>query len=163
MRGNLRTALAFAGMTFALAACGAEAERTTAEPSEPVTFDVAGTFSLIDADGVYVDSAQVEEDDLDGEMYYPEGTECSGLGGYSDIRAGAQVVIRDAQGRQVALGALSSGSLGEAAFDGAVLICDFEFVVAGVPDTDEIYSVEVTHRGEISFKKSQATGLQLTL
>lgn len=87
---------------------------------------------------------------------------CTGDGGYDDIRAGTQVVIRDSGGKQIALGALDSGRI-ELEGYGAVIRCSFGFDVPGVPVEGEIYSVEVAHRGEISFQRADAASIALSL
>ena len=84
-----------------------------------------------------------------------DGDPCEGDMGYSDIGEGSAVVVRNGRGDKVGLGHLSEG----AAKSGA---CVFRFTVSDVPDSG-IMSVEVAHRGEVSFKPSEAKSLALTL
>jgi hypothetical protein len=72
------------------------------------------------------------------------GRRCQGSGGYSDIRAGADVVIRDGDGNIIA-----SGRLGEAAATSSTS-CRLSFVVEDVPRAD-FYTVEVGGRGGPSY------------
>ena len=85
---------------------------------------------------------------------------CVSEGGYDDIDAGAQVVIRDGAGKTLAFGHLTGGRVPEDASDGA---CDFQFEVAGVPAGMNVYTVEVAHRGEVNFHETDAGHLALTL
>lgn len=82
---------------------------------------------------------------------------CYGTGGYSDIHRGTQVVISDASGKTVALGALSGGGRGGATR------CEFSFHVDGIPKGEAFYKVEVSHRGGIQYTESQLASLALTL
>lgn len=120
-----------------VAACGA---------SKPSTFTVSGSMRITGYDdtgtaGIYVD---------------PSGL-CFGVDGFADIKAGAQIVVKDATGRAVATGALGPG-------DGVSNACTFKFKIPDVPSSgDSIYSIEVSHRGDIAFKKADAAALSLTI
>lgn len=87
------------------------------------------------------------------------GDGCAGAGGYSDISAGTQVVIKDSSGASIATGELGEGS---GATDSA---CVFSFKIKGVPASgkSDVYSVEVSHRGDVSFKKADAGFVALSL
>jgi hypothetical protein len=50
------------------------------------------------------------------------GSGCEGVGGYSDITPGAQVVVEDDTGRT-----LATGALGDGVFDGVACVFDFGF------------------------------------
>ena len=106
------------------------------------TFAVSGNLTLAD----YMPAA--------GDLGVP----CQGIGGYDDIQGGAQVVIYDATGRQLAVGALNQGEilgLGR---------CVFAFRLSGVPRGDGgPYSVEVSHRGKIAFTFAQAYDVEMSL
>lgn len=113
------------------------------DSDEPETFIVHGEMELYDYTG-------------DNILRY-QGT-CSGYEGYDDMVAGAQVVIRDATGETVAVSALDEGE------PQGRTSCIFPFTVEDVPAGESIYSVEVSHRGEITFKEDEAeVGLTLSL
>lgn len=95
---------------------------------------------------------------VDSSDLVSEGDTCAGAGGYSDLTEGADIVIRDSDGKKIAIGELGAGSIPD---EGAG--CDFKFKVDDVPDAGGIYSIEVSHRGEVSFKKADADGLVLTV
>ena len=82
---------------------------------------------------------------------------CAGSDGFADITGGAEVVVRDGKGVNVGLGKLGTGKA-----DGPVT-CVFPFTVKDVPTGGGIYSVEVTRRGEISFKAADAENVALSL
>lgn len=121
---------------------GSDGSSTAKDESadEPDTFTVEGTVTLTDSG--------VEH----------SGQECYGTGGYNDMVPGTQVVIRDADGTSVAVGDLGPGTVGD-----YNVVCEFDFTVEDVPSGSSVYSVEVSHRGEISFKEAQAQDLALTL
>ena len=114
----------------------------SASPSKPAgkTFTVSGELTLTDA-GVHNVSGH-----------------CFGTNGYDDMQVGAQVVVRDADGKTVGVSQLDAGTLG-----GVTVVCTFPFTVEGVPSGKGPYSVEVSHRGQIAFEESQAHGVSLTL
>jgi hypothetical protein len=144
-------ALGVAGVTTALAVAlsddgDADAASQGQAPGEDDAgvFVVKGELSLIDFDGG-VDRYQGQ---------------CLGSDGYEDLVPGAQVTIRDSKGETLAVGALDAG------WPDGPGTCVFPFVVNDVPAGEEIYSVEVSHRGEISFTQDEAgqgRGLSLTL
>lgn len=84
---------------------------------------------------------------------------CEGSGGYSDITAGAQVVVRDGDGTKVGLGVLGPGAWG----GGGSGLCVFPFNIQGVPSGGGVYSVEVAGRGEVAFTEDDAEDVVLTL
>ncbi len=118
-----------------LTACGG-----SDEPEKPKTFDVSGSITLRG----------------DAEVVSGGGA-CQGAGPYDDIRPGATVVVYDATNKKVGLGKLADGTTSTGQD------CNFDFTVLGVEDTGNIYTVEVSKRGEITFKKADATKLALTL
>lgn len=85
------------------------------------------------------------------------GGDCVGTGGYDDIRGGAQVVVRGPSGDKIALGHLDAGE------PRSSVECVFPFTVEDIPIINGIYSVEVSHRGEVSFTQDDAQSLDLTL
>jgi hypothetical protein len=106
------------------------------------TFTASGTLTLEDAS--FLDQV---------------GTECTGSDGYDDIAAGAQVVIYDSTNKILKVGALSDGSLSTTGAG----FCVFTFSVPGIKSGVGPYSVQVSHRGEISFNQSEAGNLSLSL
>lgn len=68
---------------------------------------------------------------------------CQGTGGYSDLSAGTAVIVKDPEGRQVAVGALQAGHLA----DGNSNSCVMTFAVPGVPRGLSSYSVTISRRG----------------
>lgn len=110
-----------------------------AAPAAAQTMVVSGTMALDDGFGV-------------------KDAPCSGDGGYSDIREGAQVVITDASSATLAVGALRSGrrnSTGD---------CEFPFTVGGVPTGHQFYGIEISHRGRLQYPAAKLkTPLQLSL
>lgn len=87
---------------------------------------------------------------------------CEGTGGYADITRGAQVVVRDPEGRTIAVGALGPGKTQDVTeykqYNGGTVryawSCVFPFEIPEVPWHD-FYSVEVTHRGQVTFTQAQ--------
>ena len=84
-----------------------------------------------------------------------EGSPCNGSGGYSDIGQGTAVTVHDATGKVVAEGSLDAGKI----LSGD---CVFTFSVAHVPDS-KFYGIEVSHRGTVTFARSEAGFAGLTL
>ena len=87
-----------------------------------------------------------------------DGANCWGSAGYDDIDENAQVVVRDGDGQTLAVGNLQTGE------KVSLVECDFSFTVPGVPETD-FYSVEVSHRGELSYSRAdlEAADWQVSL
>jgi hypothetical protein len=69
---------------------------------------------------------------------------CEGNGGYSDLSAGASVILKDESDRTIA-----ATSLGWGTSDSTV--CTFKFTLSDVPDNATFYNIEVSHRGTVSF------------
>jgi hypothetical protein len=82
---------------------------------------------------------------------------CWGEDGFDDIGPSTQVVIRDSSERTIGVGTLDSGVLSND------VVCQYRFSVGNVPRGLGIYSVEVSHRGEIRFSEDQAQALAVTL
>jgi hypothetical protein len=72
--------------------------------------------------------------------------ECVGSNGYSDLQAGAPVVVKNDKGRTIATSSLDAGVPGTRQ-------CVFGFT-AKVPDAT-FYVIEVTHRGEVTYSRKQ--------
>jgi hypothetical protein len=132
------------------AGCGNDIEKavTTAKPTQvatapsPSTHLLAGSLSLEDFDGFL---------DRDNPTSPQDGDSCFGRGGYDDIVAGANVVVKDASGTIVATSQLGEGSV--QTIGGRFYKCVFKFAVT-VPDT-AFYSIEISHRGALSYSKAE--------
>ena len=103
------------------------------------TFTASGTLGLVALDSAEADCS-------------------SGKGGYDDIHKGASVVIYDADGKKLAVGALKSGK--ELGDDG---LCVFDFAVPDVPSGDGPYGVEVGTRGQVSFTEDESDRIVISL
>lgn len=113
-------------------------------PPPPATFTLNGAIT-VNADAVSSDQVV--------------GGSCASATGYDDVQSGAQVTVTDAAGKVVAVGALQAGLVSEL-FDkeplrGFASRCSFGFKVLGVAGGQDIYSVEVSHRGEVRFSRAQ--------
>lgn len=91
------------------------------------------------------------------------GDPCEGLGGYADIRRGAQVRISDSTGKIVYIGSLGQGTMQNTIPSlGFPDVCQFWFMDS-VPDTgDSIYGIEVANRGIVNFQTDNPV-VQLSL
>lgn len=78
------------------------------------------------------------------------GTACWGKRGYADLKAGAPVVVTDAAGKTVGMGALDSGK----EVSGQ---CILSFKVKDVPKGSDFYGVAVSHRGVVQFSADDIT------
>ncbi len=78
---------------------------------------------------------------------------CVGQGAFSDLRAGAAVVLTDESGARIGSARLQAG---EPDFDDQV--CSYPFTLAAVPSDRAEYAVEVGHRGRVT--KSRAEMVQ---
>lgn len=112
--------------------------------SDPLT--VRGHLTLTDSDINWLVGTEVGD-----------GNACEGMGGYDDIAQGAEVVVRDSQGDRVGVGHLGAGKgAGESS-------CRFAFSVSDVDSDSKLLSVEITHRGEITFKRAEAGAVDVSL
>jgi len=87
---------------------------------------------------------------LSGDIYQHS---CTGSGGYDDISAGTQVVVRDGNNHVIGTGRLGPGhGTSQLNRNDATLFdaCTFKFKVKGVPET-KFYSVEISHRGGLTY------------
>lgn len=79
--------------------------------------------------------------------------------GYADLAQGAQVTVYDVDGKAVALGTIGDTAPVESGkasgFGPWIDQCDLSFSVAGVPEGEKIYSIEVAHRGQVRFTRDQ--------
>lgn len=134
----MKLALA-AALLVLLAGCGGSDAKGVGKPA----FDVGGTITV--AKGLALSDGS-----------------CAGSSGFDDLVLGAPVVVRNADGKRVGLGNLEAGRT-SGLDQGGYVSCTFKFDVSNVPSSAGVYSVEVTHRGEIPFKQEDAGHLSLTL
>jgi hypothetical protein len=93
----------------------------------------------------------------------PEGSMCHGYEGYADIDAGTQVTVRDNAGTILATGSLGPGrseSAGPPQQGIQIYWCRFPIdPIPGITKSP-VYTVEVSHRGQVNFsyEKLQANG-----
>lgn len=80
----------------------------------PAGFTYAGTFTLIDTSTSYSGITST-------------GSTCEGRGGYSDIHAGTQVVVKSASGEVLATGSLTGGT------PTGITECTFSYSVGPIP------------------------------
>jgi hypothetical protein len=83
---------------------------------------------------------------------------CYGYGGYSDITPRASLTVTDKHGTTLAI-----GHLGRGAYVNNSGACIFDFQVR-VPDHQDFYGIEVTHRGIVEFtyaEMKQGPGISL--
>lgn len=106
-----------------------------ASPS-PTTHDLTGTFTLTQ------DSPPPMSDN---ETY------CEGTGGYTDIQAGLDVVVRDQGGDIIGTGALEYEPPAE---NQSLRVCVFTFTVEDVPAAS-FYEIEVGDRGSLSYSAAE--------
>ena len=116
----------------ALTGCSSWAEPAA---TPPPTFKVTGAVVLsVDVSNHLVDDAGNPVQPIDGS--------CKSEGLHADIADGAQVLIRDGNGKLAGVGQLSAGV---AATEGT---CSFALTVSEVTNGLPFYSVEVAHRGQ---------------
>lgn len=135
MRAWRVTALALA---IAAAGCGSDG---TPEAKAPVTTAVTNTIT-----GTLVLKEEVNEF---------SGKPCTGLRGFSDIRQGAQVTVKDEANTLLAVGHLGPGTTYEVRRTQftAYSHCQFSFAIPAIPDRP-FYQVEVNHRGALSYQRA---------
>ena len=136
MRGAL-------GLVLLVAACGGAATTTTT--TEPPT-TTASTTTTSPTETI-TGSIELQEG-----MLSPR-DDCSGQGGYDDITAGAQVVVKDGDGNVIGTGRLEAGRATEA-IAGTMWFCTFDFSLE-VPADMPFYVIEVSHRGELTYSLAE--------
>jgi hypothetical protein len=112
------------------------------------------------------------EHTIRGEMVLESGwvgeEPCTGGGGFSDISSGASIVVKDGADVTIATGWLEPGirpkvtAAERRAGADIPTICSFAFVVDGVPTVD-FYSIEVSHRGALTFTYDELEALDWTV
>lgn len=112
----------------------------TAWSSTPLTptFSMRGVFNL------YV---------VQSDPSMKTGVRCTGLGPYSYAITNAPVKVFDGHGHL-----LATGELGEGVFNSnpQVTICQFEFMIDGVPDGYTSYAIEIADQGVQEVSSSTA-------
>lgn len=98
--------------------------------SELPTFALEGTFMLVDSESV-----------LGGDGF------CIGIGGYSDIKSGLSVTVKDGAGLILATGSLENSRRSGNS-------CSYSFRIRDIKQAD-FYSVEVGRRGSLTFSHSE--------
>lgn len=123
--------------------------RTTAPPPA-VVHRITGAMYLFDA------KASVEHT-------WTAGAVCTGQGGYSDVRAGANVTVKDGSSSLIGATTLGPGVAQPWPEVGAdALQCVFPYSIANVPDT-AFYTFEVGRRGAISRSKADVAAKNWTM
>lgn len=144
--------IAFVAVALVFGAAGVAIGRDTATAAAPTpprasaaaqTFTATGLLNLSSLTG--------------GIDFGITGDACHGQNGYDDITEGAQVVVYDAAGKTLAIGALSPGQFV------ARGVCQFTWAVVDIPSGVGPYSVQVTHRGMVAFTEEQAQNQQLSI
>ena len=82
---------------------------------------------------------------------------CRGTSGYSDINRGAEVTVFDADGTLVGAGNLETGTR-----DSPGGSCVFPFTV-DVDGGGDLFQVEVSDRGRLTFQRDELTDIALEL
>lgn len=72
---------------------------------------------------------------------------CTGTGGYDDIHEGTNVVLKAAGGAIVGVTNLDTGHPSGSA-------CVFTWVMTGVPGGEQFYTMEISHRGALTFERA---------
>ncbi|MFD6200460.1 hypothetical protein ACWCQF_06925 [Streptomyces rubiginosohelvolus] len=98
-----------------------------------------GTFTL---EGQFTLTEEAVSDGIGG---------CEGSGGYGDIQLGTSVTVYDAAGTVIATSALILSE-----FDEAAGSCTYDVSVEDVPDGEDFYQVEVSHRGKLHLSAEEA-------
>lgn len=125
----------------------ASEDAASATPSAAEVMTVSGYLDLI--------SGSIYEDD--------EGVTCWGAEGYDDLAAGGQVTVYNSTDEAIALGALDTGQVVVTKGMMTADPCRFPFTIEDVPADGSIFAIEVTHRGQVNFEKSEAANIRLTL
>jgi len=123
----LRTSLVAAVVLAVLAGCGATAEAT------PEPRAISGSFTL----------------HATGAGWSEDAAGCRGDGGYSDIRSGMQITLRDETGRVMGTTSFPVGRV-----EGAGLRCVFEFEFTDAPEA-EFYTLDSGRRGELTYSVAE--------
>lgn len=88
---------------------------------------------------------------------------CKGIGGYFDLKNGTNVKVYGSDGNLLATTALGNSHYDLVSVSSKKLFCEWDWSVVGVPNDEGGYSVEISHRGKVSFSavKLAANGYTL--
>lgn len=111
--------------------------------SKPSTFTMSGTLTIKQSSNKQSSNA--------GLIAGPR-PDCHGAGGLTDLSAGTAVIVKDPEGRQVAVGVLQVGKLAS----GNKNWCVLTFSVPDVPGGLPLYSVTISNRGTVAFTPEEA-------
>lgn len=148
----MRLRIALTLLTALSVGCGSDSDGAT---EAAATESVSGSFTVTGTwDSIAVMSPDGTVTSLADSTYVTQmGEWCQGTGGYDDIQEGAQVVIKNAEGKTLAFGSLEPGEISgmppdDLAEDG--WSCTLPFTVSGLPTVDT-YAVTLGSRGEILY------------
>lgn len=128
--------IAAAAISAALLIPPSEGKASSTPATQSKTFTTTGTLLLAASTSV------LNLDDVN----------CEGMGGYSDIRSGAQLVITDQSGTIVATASLATGKL---IGSGYTRQCQFSFTAKDVPKGHSFYGVQLGRRGSMQYSEAQ--------
>lgn len=136
--------LATAGLAAGACSSSHPAPTTAAAATTPSTVVIQGTLTLGIASFINGDDSPI----------------CVGYTGYTDITAGAPIVIGDQSGTTIATGQLAAGHVQGS---GSGLRCAFAFDIAA-PAGKSFYTITISHRGTQTFSADQIKqAIMLTL
>jgi hypothetical protein len=144
------------GLLLALvSACGAGEPAAKAAPT-PSTFIVTGSITARADASISVDTETTALHDGD--------LGCTTKDGYDDISIGAQVNVRSSTGEVLAVGSLAEGVCRQDPEYAILGDCEFTFAVPNVPSDSDLYLIEVSHRGELTYTREKLNDpIKLTL
>jgi hypothetical protein len=134
-----------AARTAPLAAPTTTHPPATTEASTPLAV-ITGAFALFDKSKGWKD-----------------GDTCTGSGGFSDIKTGAQIKVTGPTGETLGLGELLPG--GTAHKLDTKVACVWFIHIGSIPTGKGFYGIEITHRGIVQYAEKElfAPGAELTL
>lgn len=114
--------------------------------SKPSTFTLSGTLTI---------KQSSNKQSSNGGLIAGTRRDCQGASGLADLSAGTAVIVKDPEGRQVAVGVLQTGS----SPPGNKNWCVLTFSVPDLPGGLSLYSVTISNRGtEVFTPEEAATG-----
>jgi hypothetical protein len=116
---------------------------------------VAAVVTVSALSGAAVLALRPDTFEITGTMRTPT---CGSSTGYDDIVTGAPVTVYNAKNEVIALGELA----GDPRTNGTDR-CEWTFTVADVPEGERFYSVEVSHRGKVTFSADELQSGPLSL